>query len=91
MKKFFAILVILAVVLILFGGCTEQQRAKQFGGSATIDLPPGKKLVVATWKDDNLWFLTRDMEMGEKAETYTFAESSSWGMMEGVITIKEHK
>jgi len=71
--------------------CTENQKAKSWGGKATIDLPAGKKLINATWKDDNLWYLTREMRAGETAEEYVFSEESSFGIMEGTYIIREHK
>lgn len=74
-----------------FGGCTANQRAKSFGGNAKVNLPAGQKLVTVTWKDDDLWYLTRVMTEGDKAETYTFQEESSWGLMEGTVTIIEKK
>jgi len=88
MKKVFFILAIAS--LFVFSGCTKNQRAKQWGGEATYDLPKGKKLIVVTWKDDNMWYLMRDARSGEKSETYQFVEESSFGLMEGTIILKEH-
>lgn len=89
MKK---ILLILAVIsLISLSGCTENQRAKKWGGNANITLPAGQKLVNVTWKDDNLWYLTRPMTVNETAETYKFSEESSWNLLEGTYTIIEVK
>jgi len=97
MKKF-AILILIfllgfacttACIIVGFAGCTAQQRAKKFGGSATINIPQSEKLVIVTWKDDDLWLLTRTRRNNEKPETYKFQESSSWGVLEGTITIKE--
>jgi len=45
--------------------------------------------VTVTWKGDEIWFLTRDMRAGDRAETYEFSENSSWGFMEGTVVIKE--
>lgn len=80
---------IACLVVMLTSGCTEQQRAKNWGGTATIELPEGKKLVMVTWKNDEIWFLTRDMRAGDLVETYEFSENSSWGFMEGTVIIKE--
>lgn len=82
---------ILIVLLLALGpfACTEQQRAKKYGGSATINLPPGKKLVVATWKEANLWLLVRERRENEEPERFEFRESSSWGVLEGRIEIVE--
>jgi len=76
-------------ILLFSFSCTEQQRAKKYGGSATVELPAGKKLVNATWKMDNLWLLVEDREEGETPKEYVFKENSSYGVMEGQIIIKE--
>ena len=70
-------------------GCTQQDMAKNWGGNATLTLPAGTKLMNVTWKNTELWYLTRPRLPGEKIETYTFAEQSSFGMIEGTITIQE--
>ena len=84
--------IIVFVVLVLgFTNCTKQQRAKRWGGSATIDLPANEKLVIVTWKDNNLWLLTKKMTPIDSAESYRFLEESSWGILEGNVIIVEHK
>ena len=59
------------------------------GGKATVRLPKGQKLVEATWKEVDLWYLTRDRREGEPIETFTFQESSSFGVIEGTVTFIE--
>lgn len=86
------LLIILAMFTIGYlSGCTENNKAKEWGGTAEIKLPAGEKLVTATWKDDDLWYLTRPMLPGDSAVTYTFKEKSSFGMMEGTYIIHEVK
>ncbi len=87
MKK----IILAATAAILLFGCTENQRAKQFGGTVTVDLPKEEKLVIVTWKDDNMWYLTRPFKDGEEPETYKFKEESSWGLAEGTVIIKESR
>jgi uncharacterized lipoprotein YehR (DUF1307 family) len=87
-KLLFLLAVIISVSLT---SCTENSRAKNFGGTATIELPKGQKLVTATWKDENLWYLTRPMRDDEVAEEYHFQEESSFGVWEGTYIIKETK
>lgn len=83
---------ILSIFAILtLASCTQNQRAKSFGGTAKVSLPAGQKLVTATWKDNELWYLVRPMRSDETAETYTFAEESSWGMIEGKVIFNESK
>ncbi len=79
------------VVIVSLTACTEQQMAKQYGGTANIHIQQGEKLVMITWKADNLWILTRPMTDADKAETYTFKESSSYGIIQGKIIITEKK
>ena len=87
------ILLVLAIIAIsvLASSCTQNQRAKKFGGTAEITLPKGTKLVTATWKGDALWYMTRPMNDEDVAETYTFQEESSYGLIEGTYIIKEVK
>lgn len=78
-------------ILALTVSCTENSRVKRFGGVGEIDLPQGKKLVNITWKQDQIWYLTRNMRNDEVAETYQFQEESSWGVVEGTYIIHESK
>ena len=82
--------VVLALVSTAITGCTSQDAAKEFGGTVYIDLPAGKKLVVATWKNgSNLWYLVRDRREGEKPETHEFLESSNYGFFNGKVIFRE--
>ena len=76
---------------MLLSGCTENTRVKAWGGTGRMDLKPNEKLVTMTWKEANLWTLIRPMRADEKAECYSFTESSNWGMVEGAFEICEHK
>jgi hypothetical protein len=87
MKKVLAI----ALVAITLASCTENARVKSWGGEGTINLPKGQKLVTITWKETQVWYLTRPMNSTDKAETYKFQEESSLGVMEGTYNIVETK
>lgn len=76
---------------LIMAGCTENQRARQFGGTSVEVLPAGQKLVVATWKQNNLWMLTRPARPAEQVETYEFIESSPIGVWQGKVIIREQK
>lgn len=84
-------LLLLLIVVVGLSSCTEQTMAKSYGGDYTLELPAGQKLVTATWKDVEFWYLTRPMRDGEEAETYYFKEDSNFGIMEGTVTIVERK
>ena len=88
MKKLIPLFVL---SFLFFGGCTKNERARQYGGTAVEKLPTGQKLVNVTWKEENLWFLTKPMRSDDVAETYSFKESSSYGVWEGEVIIKETK
>lgn len=69
-------------------GC-DNFLTKNGGGNITKTLPAGRKLVNVSWKDSDLWILTRPMVEGEKPETYLYSESSLLGIAEGSVTIIE--
>lgn len=90
MKKF--ILILIGVIsLISFSSCTEQVRTRQWGGEMTIELPAGQELMMVTWKDDDLFYLTRPMTSDYDPVTKTFKESSSWGVLESTVYFKESR
>lgn len=76
---------------LLLTSCTENSRAKAWGGTATVDLAPNTKIISATWKESQLWYLTRPMRVDEVAETSTLTEQSSFGLVEGKVVFKETK
>ena len=87
MKRIFALI----TSVLIFTACTENSRVKNFGGEGTINLPVGRKLINITWKEDQIWYLTRPMDSTDVAETYKFHEESSWGAIEGTYNIVETK
>jgi hypothetical protein len=68
--------------------------AKSFGGSTTVNLPSGQKLVL-TWKDEaDICYLTRPMTATDTPQTYTFTQDKGSLIHltgNGVITIIESK
>lgn len=46
---------------------------------------------MATWKDSDLWYLTKPMNSTDSAVSYTFKEKSSFGIMQGTYIIIESK
>ncbi len=88
MKKIF---IYISLVTLILTSCTENDRVKHQGGEGTINLPQGRKLVNVTWKDNEIWYLTRPMTSNDTVETYQFQEESSWGMVEGTYNIVESK
>lgn len=79
------------MVIVCSLGCTQNIRAKQWGGVSTETLNTGRKVINVTWKDNDLWILTRKMTSNDVAETYEFVEKSSFGLMQGKVIIQERK
>lgn len=74
-----------AILLFSALSCTDNQRARTFGGEETIELPKNRVLLNATWKQADLWLLTKDTLTNE----VFFNEKSNWGVLEGTIKFKK--
>jgi hypothetical protein len=86
MKKLLFTLTIMTTI-----SCTQNSRVKNFGGTGNIILEPNKKLINVTWKNEELWILTKTMQATDVAEQYQFSEKSSFGLVEGNYIISETK
>jgi hypothetical protein len=76
---------ILAVALVsLATSCTENTRARRWGGTEEISLKPNEKVLNVTWKENEMWICTKDTVTG----IVYFREKSSWGIMEGTVILK---
>jgi hypothetical protein len=80
MKKLMMIL----VAMVVMSSCTENVRARHFGGTETLALKPNEKVLNVTWKDNEMWVCTQDTITG----LVYFREKSSWGVMEGTVILK---
>jgi len=79
----------LIIAVMLLCSCTANTRAKSFGGTETINLPECTKLVNVTWKENQLWFVSRPFRDNEKPEIFTFKEESALGLIEGQVNFIE--
>lgn len=89
MKK--KILSVILIIILVISLCGCQAAARNLGGDVTIELEPNQKLELITWKNSDLWYLTRPMTANDVAETHVFQESSIFGIVEGTVTIIESK
>lgn len=87
MKKYLFLL----FALVAMCSCTQNQMARTYGGKMTIELPKGEKLINATWKEANLFYLTEPMEEGYIPKSKKFRESSNFGVWESEITFVESR
>jgi uncharacterized lipoprotein YehR (DUF1307 family) len=80
MKKIFVI----AIATLSLVSCTENERARRFGGVEEVELKPNEVVLNVTWKENEMWICTKDTTTNI---TY-FREKSSWGVMEGTVILK---
>jgi len=79
------------VILVIFTSGCDNFIARQLGGTINVNLPTNTKLVNVTWKEGDLWLLTRPAYAGEAVETFRFEERSMLGVLQGTVTITETK
>jgi hypothetical protein len=89
MKKIYLLLSILTI--LSFSSCTEQERARNFGGKIEIEVPAGYKVTSATWKEAELFYFLEPMEEGYVPTEKKFVESSCYGFWESEVTFKEKR
>ena len=84
-------IIALAALLMITTSCTEQHVARRYGGKLKIELPKGEKLIMATWKESDLFYLTEPMDSGYVPKEKVFRESSSLGVLESEIIFMESR
>ena len=89
-REFFRGMFPLMVAVLMLTSC-ENFATRNFGGSQTIELEKGQRLVEITFKDNDLWILTEPMDSDYVPKTKTFYEDSNLGVMQGKITIVEQR
>ena len=78
-------LTMVAITLLALVSCTDNQRARSFGGTETVKLEPNEKFINITWKQDNLWIIVQDTVTGN----YYAREKSSFGVLQGKVVIEK--
>ena len=94
MRKIVAKLIIkIIIIFVIFNllSCTDNSRARMWGGEMVVNLEKGQKLVDVTWKETSLWYMTKPMDSLDVAETYIFQEDSRYAVFEGKVIFKESK
>ena len=89
-REFFRGMFPLMAAVLMLTSC-ENFATRNFGGSQTIELEKGQRLVEITFKDNDLWILTEPMDSDYVPKTKTFYEDSNLGVMQGKITIVEQR
>ena len=71
--------------------CTDNQRTKVFGGDMTIPVPCDQVVFDVTWKGEDLWYATQPAGQGWRPEKKVFTEYSSYGLVQGRVTLVESR
>lgn len=82
--KAFVLFLIAIALMAMLGSCTDNQRARKWGGTENIALPSNEVILTMTWKGDQLWVLSKDTTTGVSH----FREHSSWGVVQGEVIVK---
>lgn len=83
--------ILLFLISFAATACTDNQRAKAFGGTITIPVPCDQSVFDVTWKGEDLWYATQPANAGWRPETKHFKEYSSYGMIEGEVILVESR
>jgi len=88
------VLNLVTIISLLSLTACDNAMTKNFGGKMTVELEKDQKLVNVSWKSSgkeasSLWLLTRVRKADEQPETYMYTEKSTFGLLEGVVTIVE--
>ena len=78
------IIMMVTGIVLLVASCTDNERARRFGGTEQVELKPDEIVLNVTWKENEMWICTKDTT----TNTVYFREKSSWGVMEGTVILK---
>lgn len=86
MKK---ILFILMMVFCLTS--CDHVFTRHFGGTTRVELERGERLVEATWKGYNIWYLTERMDSDYVPTVKKLKEKSKFGTLNGTVIFYEKR
>lgn len=89
MKKLFLAFVFLTTMV--FTSCTKQERVRNFGGTEEITVEPGYRVMMATWKGSDLFYMIEEMPDDYQPHNKMLVESSAYGIIETTIVFKESR
>lgn len=85
------IIMIVSGIIAIIYGTTKQRIARSLGGTIEVVLDPGEKLMMATWKGSDLFYLTEPMDSTYQPKIKWFREKSSVGILESEVKFVERK
>lgn len=69
----------------------ENKRTILFGGTMEIKVEPGQKVMIATFKGNNLFYMTEPMDSGYIPKTKILHEKSGRGIIEPKVKFVERR
>jgi len=78
-------------ILLTLLACTDNQRTKFLGGETVAHVPCDQVVFDVTWKGEDLWYATQPAGQGWRPETKVFTEYSSYGLLQGRVTLVESR
>lgn len=69
----------------------ENRTTRIFGGTMEINVEPGEKVLMATFKGDNLFYLTEPMDSNYVPKIKILREKSVMGILESKVKFIESK
>lgn len=80
-----------AILSMVAISCTKNQRVRDFGGTMEIKVRPGYKVTMATWKNDNLFYMIEKMDSSYVPTEKILLEDASWGVLEAEVKFIESR
>ena len=74
-------LIIITALVLIISSCTENSRARNFGGTVDVKIPSNCIVIGATWKEVNLWVLYKDTI----TNNVFLVEDSNFGILNGRV------
>ena len=85
-------LCLVMAMTISFSSCTNNQRAKEWGGTMTINVDPNYKVTMATFKGDaDMWYMIEPMEDDYAPKDKILIEESTWDVFHGKVIFHESR
>lgn len=95
MKKrtliFWGIIIVAVAYMAFVFIFPENKRTILFGGTMEIKVEPGQKVMIATFKGNNLFYMTEPMDSGYIPKTKILHEKSGRGIIESKVKFVERR
>ena len=85
------LLILIVGVILKWYFFPENKVARVFGGTMEVKVEPGEKVMMATFKGDNLFYLTEPMDSGYVPKVKVLREKSVKGIIESKVKFIESK